>query len=201
MIWPLGRCRLSGVCFVVLSILCTLNVSPISAAERAELAAQYNKSVVPFMKSYCIDCHSGDSPESGLDLEKYRSIDDVTTVGRKKWSSLLDMLVTGSMPPKDADQPATEELQVVLKWVQDALANVDCHGPVNPGRETIRRLNRIEYQNTIRDLLGIEFRPPSPSRLMTLGMGSTTLATSFPLRRCCSRSSTKRPIRLALRRL
>lgn len=133
-------------------------VSQVLAAERAELAAQYNKSVVPFMKTYCIDCHSGDNAESDFDLEKYRSFDDVTTVGRKKWSSLLDMLVTGAMPPKDADQPPTEELQAMLKWVQDALANVDCSGPVNPGRETIRRLNRIEYQNTIRDLVGVDYK-------------------------------------------
>ncbi|GAA4429934.1 DUF1592 domain-containing protein [Bremerella cremea] len=120
--------------------------------------ADYSKKIVPFMQSYCMDCHSGATPEAGLDLEKFRSLEDVTTIGRKKWSSVLDMLVNGTMPPRDYDQPAVEELQSVLTWVQDALSSIDCSSPANPGRETIRRLNRVEYQNTIRDLVGIDYQ-------------------------------------------
>ncbi|MBA2113312.1 DUF1592 domain-containing protein [Bremerella alba] len=153
-----GGLRKYGPFPFVLYLLCSLTASHALGAKRAEMAESFNATVVPFMKSYCIDCHSGDAPEAGFDLEKFRSWEEVTTTGRKKWSSVLDMLVTGSMPPKDYDQPGGEELQGVLTWVQDALSTVDCDGPVNPGRETIRRLNRVEYQNTIRDLVGIDYK-------------------------------------------
>ncbi|MEW4565265.1 DUF1592 domain-containing protein [Bremerella sp. JC770] len=152
------RLRTYGPIPIVLCLVGTLMASQAWGAKRLEMAESYHATVVPFMKSYCIDCHSGDSAEAGLDLEKFRSWEEVTTTGRKKWSSVLDMLVTGSMPPKDYDQPGGEELQRVLKWVQDALSTVDCDGPVNPGRETIRRLNRIEYENTIRDLVGVAYK-------------------------------------------
>jgi len=153
-----GGLGIHGPFQIIFCLLGMLMATPLLAAKRAEMAKSYEATVVPFMKSYCMDCHSGDSAEAGLDLEKFRSWEEVTTTGRKKWSSVLDMLVTGSMPPKDYDQPAGEELQSVLTWVQDALSTVDCDGPVNPGRETIRRLNRIEYENTIRDLVGIEYK-------------------------------------------
>lgn len=153
-----GGLRAYGPFPIVLSLVCTLIVSQAQGAKRADMAESYSTTVVPFMKSYCMDCHSGDTAEAGLDLEKFRSWEEVTTTGRKKWASVLDMLVTGSMPPKDYDQPDGDELQGVLKWVQEALSTVDCDGPVNPGRETIRRLNRIEYENTIRDLVGIEYK-------------------------------------------
>ena len=143
---------------IVLSLVSTLIASQAMGAKRADMAESYNATVIPFMKSYCMDCHSGDSAEAGLDLEKFRSWEEVTTTGRKKWASVLDMLVTGTMPPEDSEQPPGEELQGVLKWVEEALSTVDCDGPVNPGRETIRRLNRIEYENTIRDLVGIEYK-------------------------------------------
>ncbi|MEW4455344.1 DUF1592 domain-containing protein [Bremerella sp. JC817] len=158
MLRPIFGCRASGVLILGLSLVCSLSVSQLHAAKRAEMDADYSKKIVPFMQSYCMDCHSGATPEAGLDLEKFRSLEDVTTVGRKKWSSVLDMLVNGTMPPRDYDQPAVEELQSVLTWVQDALSSIDCSSPANPGRETIRRLNRVEYQNTIRDLVGIDYQ-------------------------------------------
>jgi len=154
---PIGL-RTHGPLLIVLCLVCTPMASQAWGSKRVEMAESYHATVVPFMESYCIECHSGDSAEAGLDLEKFRSWEEVTTTGRKKWSSVLDMLVTGSMPPKDCDQPGGEELQRVLKWVQDALSTVDCDGPVNPGRETIRRLNRIEYENTIRDLVGVQYK-------------------------------------------
>lgn len=158
MLWYLrGR-----LCRVALSFLvpfaCALWTLPARASDRTELDRAYHGKIVPFLKTYCIDCHSSDSPEAGLDLTKFRNFDEVTTVGRKKWSSVLDMLVNGSMPPEDFDQPTAEELQAALTWTQDALSSIDCDRPINPGRETIRRLNRVEYENTIRDLMGIAYQ-------------------------------------------
>ncbi len=154
MIRSLLRC-LPGSALLILSMLVATGAA--RAAETAELEKQYRDTVVPFLQNYCLDCHSGDSAEADLDFEHFKSLADVTTVGRKKWNTVLDLLTTGDMPPVDAEQPPAEELHAVLDWVKDALSQVDCSGPVNPGRETMRRLNRIEYQNTIRDLVGVDF--------------------------------------------
>ena len=68
--------------------------------------------------------------------------------------------VEGSlMPPEGKPQPSRQEIEAVAQWIDAALNQADCGGDVDPGRVTIRRLNRAEYNNTIRDLVGIDFRP------------------------------------------
>ncbi|EAQ78484.1 DUF1592 domain-containing protein [Blastopirellula marina] len=127
-------------------------------AEPARHQAEFDKHVKPFLKKYCADCHSGDFAESGVDLASFNSAEQVMTTGRKTWQKTLDLLAAGTMPPKEETQPSAEELAQTLDWIRNALADYSCDGPVDPGRETIRRLNRVEYENTIRDLLGIEFK-------------------------------------------
>ena len=55
--------------------------------------------------------------------------------------------------------PSREEAAAIGEWIEAELARTVCSGPVNPGRVTIRRLNRVEYNNTIRDLVGVDFKP------------------------------------------
>ncbi|MGY8767110.1 MAG: DUF1592 domain-containing protein, partial [Pirellulales bacterium] len=88
----------------------------------------------------------------------YDSAIKITTTGRKQGFSILDMLTTGDMPPEESKQPQGEELQQTLDWLKAALSDYDCSSTIDPGRETIRRLNRVEYENTIRDLLGVTFK-------------------------------------------
>lgn len=63
------------------------------------------------------------------------------------------------MPPADQPQPSTAERIEMIEWISTALADRECAGPRDAGRVTLRRLNRFEYNNTIRDLVGIDFRP------------------------------------------
>ena len=62
------------------------------------------------------------------------------------------------MPPEDSPQPTREESARLASWIKTTLGADDCGKPSNPGRVTIRRLNRVEYNNTIRDLVGVNFR-------------------------------------------
>ncbi|UUO05620.1 DUF1592 domain-containing protein [Blastopirellula sp. J2-11] len=141
-----------------MSIALLLAASSSLWAEPARHQAEFEKHVKPFLKKYCADCHSGDFAESGVDLASFNTAEQVMTSGRKTWQKTLDMLAAGTMPPKEETQPSAEELTQTLEWIRNALADYSCDGPVDPGRETIRRLNRVEYENTIRDLLGIEFK-------------------------------------------
>jgi hypothetical protein len=71
----------------------------------------------------------------------------------------LEMLQSSAMPPDDKPQPTDEQRKNVIAWIEKTIYHLDCDNAPDPGRVTIRRLNRAEYNNTIRDLLGITFRP------------------------------------------
>ena len=113
----------------------------------------------PFLQKYCMDCHSGETAEAGLDLAAFHSEQDVLN-SRKRWEKVVDMLDFEAMPPGDAEPlPTAAERHAALQWLEQRLFQLDCRIVRDPGRVTVRRLNRAEYNNTIRDLLGIDFRP------------------------------------------
>ena len=137
-----------------LSVLAALSPSPEPPSAEAEALAGAR---ALFMK-YCLECHTGDMAEGRVDLA--RLLEQGTTPGnRRRWARVLDNVEGGTMPPDDYPQPTDDEVEALRVWVDAELEKVDCDGPVDPGRVTIRRLNRAEYNNTIRDLVGIDFHP------------------------------------------
>jgi hypothetical protein len=110
----------------------------------------------PFVQAYCIDCHSGDSAEAGLDFDKLLAAPSVPH-RRLQWERAVQRIEAGEMPPADMTQPEDVERNAALAWLHEELADPDCTQPQNPGRPTLRRLNRTEYQNTVRDLVGVDF--------------------------------------------
>ena len=119
----------------------------------------FREHVAPFMKKYCYDCHSGDEAEAGLQLEMYTNEESILAE-RKRWEKLFAMVEIEAMPPSDMEeQPTESERKIVVGWLEDKLFNIDCTINRDPGRVTIRRLNRAEYNNTIRDLVGVDFKP------------------------------------------
>lgn len=109
--------------------------------------------MVPFLEKYCIGCHGGAKPKAGLALDVLK--DEAALAGRE---SLLDKMLqkvrAREMPPKSRPQPTQREIDLAAAWFDAWLDRA--HGK-DPGRVTVRRLNKVEYQNTIRDLIGIEF--------------------------------------------
>ncbi len=114
--------------------------------------------VQPFLQKYCIDCHTGAEAMAGIGLDEYPDKAAVLE-NRKIWEKVFAMLDIGAMPPKDGEQPPPEEHAAVLAWLDDALHNLDCNAIDDPGRVTVRRLNINEYNNTIRDLFGVDLQP------------------------------------------
>ncbi|MDA1017454.1 MAG: DUF1587 domain-containing protein, partial [Planctomycetota bacterium] len=125
---------------------------------KPEQIDQYKEHVAPFFTKYCADCHSGDMAEGDVNVSKMDP-DEITRKGRKEWKRVLSMLQIKAMPPEDSKQPTADELAQVVGWIDDRLNNFDCKLVNDPGRVTIRRLNRAEYNNTIRDLVGVDFKP------------------------------------------
>ena len=126
-----------------------------SALAQAPSPAGFAKSIQPLLTKHCLECHNGDDPDVELELHTFRTAESVTA-NRKTWGKVLTMLRGGRMPPEDEPRPPKAKVQAAIAWLEETLSYVDCSN-ADPGRVTIRRLNRIEYQNTIRDLLSVEF--------------------------------------------
>jgi hypothetical protein len=118
---------------------------------------QYAKSVLPLLKKYCFECHGGKKPDGKLRLDVFPTAASLSD-DRKAWDKVRQMLRSGKMPPEDEPRPKNDHTRSVVNWIDQALVYLDCSGGIDPGRVTIRRLNRVEYQNTIRDLIGVEFK-------------------------------------------
>lgn len=134
----------------------------------AEEQAAFARDVAPLLKKYCVDCHSGDEPkgEFRLDSEAGALVADVAHIDR-----LISNLEMRIMPPEDAPQPTPAEVAVMARWFQTALAEHSDPGHPQPGRVTLRRLNRTEYNLTIRDLVGVDFQPADDFPSDDIGYG------------------------------
>ena len=109
------------------------------------------------MQNYCYKCHANGKKKGGLALDEFIASPQASQ-DFKTWEHVLENLRTGEMPPDEAKQPTLEEREKMMKWIDLAVFAVDPDHP-DPGRVTIRRLNRVEYNNTIRDLVGVDFQP------------------------------------------
>ncbi len=147
------------------------NAQPKSAAPPAEDPA-FKAKVLPFIKKYCLDCHSGEKAKGGLTLEGYVS-EAHARKDRKNWLAVQHVIAAGEMPPKNKPQPTREEKEFFITWIENSLTRVDCGAtaPRDPGRVTLRRLNRAEYNNTIRDLCGVDFKPADEFPADDVGYG------------------------------
>jgi len=119
----------------------------------------FEKEVRPLLAHYCLSCHDTDRKKGGLALDTFSyPAGESPARDRKVWAHVLTNLRNGEMPPQGKRQPSIAERERIMRWIEQAVFLVDCNNP-DPGRVTIRRLNRAEYNNTIRDLVGVDFQP------------------------------------------
>ncbi len=140
--------------------------SPIPSEELQQVAhkphpaspEKFEQTVKPFLQKYCFDCHGNGAEEGGLTLDEFQKPEAFES-NRKRAESIFKMINGSIMPPEEGEQPSMEDRLASADWIDAKLHYVDCGLPPDPGRVTIRRLNRAEYNNTIRDLVGIDFDP------------------------------------------
>jgi len=160
-----------GAVIALCSLACGMIVWPAGRAHaQASTDAVYTEQVRPLLETYCFDCHTDEGAEADLRLEPFTTVAELRD-GRATWLKVLAQLQLQHMPPADADQPTAEERKMLVEWIDRTINTVDCSGPVSPGRVTLRRLNRHEYRNTIRDLLGIDFEPAEDFPADDVGYG------------------------------
>ncbi len=104
---------------------------------------------------HCQKCHSGPKPMGDFQIGNLSS-DFANRKNREQWLTVLDQLKKGDMPPKDKPRPPAAEVQAAIKWISERAAEAELALRATEGRVVLRRLNRAEYANTVRDLLGVE---------------------------------------------
>ena len=125
-------------------LLCSLPVPGAAAAG----------STREFLEQHCTECHDRATHKGGLNLEDLAWQPDSKT-NERTWISIFDRIHGGTMPPKKADQPPAQERAALLKGLETALRQLSLTRQRNEGRVPLRRLNRTQLEDTLRDLLSL----------------------------------------------
>ena len=117
----------------------------------------FAKSVSPMLTGTCAQCHNDRVASGGLSVASLNSSTSVVQ-HREEWEKILRRVQAGEMPPSGVAKPSDTAVRAFTNAIQAELDRADAAIKPDPGRVTARRLNRNEYSNTIRDLLGVDFR-------------------------------------------
>jgi len=116
-------------------------------------AGSFTKDVRPVITKYCVGCHGGANPAAGLALDK-DTTEAAVAAHREIWDRVALNVGSGHMPPAGMPAPTKAQRTTLTQWIQASLAG-DCK-LADPGRVTMRRMNRLEYNNTVEDLTGLD---------------------------------------------
>ncbi|MEY5014297.1 MAG: hypothetical protein RIS92_655, partial [Verrucomicrobiota bacterium] len=137
-----------------------LSAAAVIGAEAAEAPApiaRMDEGHRSYFKAYCTECHNAEKQKGKLRLDDISFVLD-SVENADRWQKILNQINSGEMPPEDAKQPNREEKAGFLDALSGTLVIArKTLGDVQ-GNITMRRLNRREYRNTLRDLLGVEVR-------------------------------------------
>ncbi len=155
-----GRRASLWVC-AMFAILAIAPRSPARATEPQELtssldspAKQYDDQIHPILTRHCFECHGIEKPKGDLRLD-HLAYDFADDASRETWLAVLKRVENGEMPPKSKPRPPENEVRALSDWINGSVQAADAARRATEGRVVVRRLNRVEYENTVRDLLGV----------------------------------------------
>lgn len=134
---------------------------PALGADTGQRQQELNSLILPLLKEHCLDCHSGAEPDAGLTLDHFDT-PLAFLKGRSIWEKAVQKIQIEEMPPPDSSELLPDDRKLLIEWISQTIEEYECGLEPNPGQVTLRRLNAVEYSNTIRDLFGLKsFRPAS----------------------------------------
>ena len=139
--------------FALRSIVVSLCITVVAKVYAQD--EHFGTQVVPFLKKHCVDCHGQDGAEGGIVLAR-----ESANIQRdyELWEKVIRLVGAHQMPPADQTQPSSDEIIAITEAIEKELAKFDCTAEKHPGRVTVQRLNKAEYNNTVRDLTGLDLR-------------------------------------------
>ena len=149
-------CR-AGAWFGMSCLLASLQLVPQKSLGADNPAvSRFQEDIQPILIDHCYGCHADGAKKGGVAFDGFLS-DEAMMGKRDLWWAVLKNVRAGIMPPAEKPRPSDKELQLLADWIKHEVLGNDPKDP-DPGRVTIRRLNRVEYRNTIRDLMGFDFK-------------------------------------------
>ena len=139
--------------FVFVGLALGLSAGAVEAAGQDSSSASEYRVV---LDRYCVTCHNERMQTGNLSLETV-NIDNIAE-DAAVWEKVLQKLQTQAMPPPGRPRPDQATYEAFASWTESALDRAAATDP-NPGRPAIHRLNRLEYTNAIRDVIGLEIDP------------------------------------------
>ena len=150
---PPSRLPLAGLVAVGLSVSTGL-----SAQTPEQWDTTFTEHVRPFLDTYCASCHNDDLQTADLSFDGFTAAPDASAA-LDVWNRVTERLRASEMPPRGRPRPPEPAVARVLAWADQLTGRLPTDPRDNPGRVTARRLNRVEYNNTVRSLLGVHGRP------------------------------------------
>lgn len=115
----------------------------------------FSEDLRPLLVKHCMECHSADGAEGGIAFDRYVDSAKIQS-DFELWEKVIRLVKERQMPPSDAEELQAASIQKFVSAIEYELSQFDCSVEKRPGRVTIRRLNKAEYNNTIRDLTGLD---------------------------------------------
>jgi len=129
------------------------------AQAKAKFAAEnpfdFDRSIRTLLNKNCYRCHNEEKKKGNVNLQKDEN-PRMIFENPKVWLTALEALEQKQMPPKKEPQPADADRKLLIDFLKKTLNSLDCEHPRDPGKPSVRRLNRTEYDNSIRDLTGLD---------------------------------------------
>lgn len=136
----------------------TTNTTTTATKPKQPAVDTFATQVKPLLTKYCGSCHNNDKQSAGLSFDSYT--DYASTIKTKDlWEKVQEEVENKKMPPKNKPMPTDAERKMITAWTESMTTKIDCGLVRDPGRPVIRRLNKAEYNNTVRDLLGVTIKP------------------------------------------
>lgn len=111
----------------------------------------------PFLERHCYECHSGETPKGEMRIDRLEA-NFADALGRMQWRLVVERLGAGEMPPEEKPRPPQDDVKRLTGWIAERIETAEAAERALNGRVVFRRLNRAEYENTVRDLLGVNVK-------------------------------------------
>ena len=154
--WFFLPCAL-GIGVLGIAVVASVTVQNL-AAQNIQTAATPEAPGLELLQQYCFRCHAAATQRAGLDLEGLTAQHPLVR-NREMWERVIEMVEIGRMPPPEAPQPTDAERAGLHASLSSAIYEFDYSTVDDPGFESMRRLTHEEYDNTLRDLFGIDINP------------------------------------------
>jgi len=153
-----------------LALLCC---TAVTRAAEPDYAVEYEKEILPILEDHCFQCHGEGEDKGKVSFDTFGSV--AALMDQKElWVHALKNIRGGIMPPAKKKRIPEEDFTKLENWIKRGALKLDPAHP-DPGRVTLRRLNRVEYRNTVRDLMGIDFRTDEEFPADDTGYGFDTI--------------------------